>query len=77
MYQRMAWFAISGKRGPFVMQTLYASVHRNARSGKWEWGTFGIALEMCHALWWSQLDRRELGSYLMRKRVSRKLPPGV
>ena len=22
---------------------------------------------VCHALWWSQLDRRKLGSYLMRK----------
>ena len=48
--------AISGKRGPLVMQTLYASVRGNARVKRWEWvsggvgmggcGTFGIALEM-------------------------------
>jgi hypothetical protein len=55
MYQKMAESAISGKRGPLVMQTLYASVQGNARAKKWEWvcmgvggvwGTFGIALEM-------------------------------
>jgi hypothetical protein len=57
MYQRMAWSAISEKRGPLVMQTLYASVQGNARAGKLEWvgggvggvcvcGTFGITLEM-------------------------------
>ena len=47
---------IIGKRGPLVMQTLYASVQGNTRAKKWEWvgkgvgervwGTFGIALEM-------------------------------
>jgi hypothetical protein len=52
----MAYLAISGKRGPLVVQTLYASLHGNARAKKWEWvgrgvggrvwGTFGIALEM-------------------------------
>jgi hypothetical protein len=57
MYPKMAYSAISGKRGPLVMQTLYASVQGNARAKKWEWvgrrrverrawGTFGIALEM-------------------------------
>jgi hypothetical protein len=57
MYQKMAYSAISGKRGPLVVQTLYASVQGNARAKKWEWvgrgvgegrvwGTFGIALEM-------------------------------
>jgi hypothetical protein len=29
--------AIIGKRGPFVLQTLYASVQGNARAKKWEW----------------------------------------
>jgi hypothetical protein len=29
--------AISGKRGPLVVQTLYASVEGNARAKKWEW----------------------------------------
>ena len=52
--------AIIGKRGPLVLQTLYASVWGNARAKKWEWvgrgagggeggrvwGTFGIAFEM-------------------------------
>ena len=46
---------ISGKRGPLVLQTFYASVQGNAWAKKWEWvcrgvrgrvwGTFGIALE--------------------------------
>jgi hypothetical protein len=49
--------AIIGKRGPLILQTLYASVQGNARAKKWEWvgrgvegasvwGTFGIAFEM-------------------------------
>jgi hypothetical protein len=56
MYQKMAYLAITGKRGPLDMQTLYAPVQGNARAKKWEWvdrevrgrvwGTFGIALEM-------------------------------
>jgi hypothetical protein len=37
MYQKVAYLAISGKRGPLVMQTLYASVQGNARAKKWEW----------------------------------------
>ena len=47
---------IIGKRGPLVLQTLYASVRGNARAKKWEWvgrrvegrvwGAFGIAFEM-------------------------------
>ena len=49
--------AINGKRGPMVLQTLYAPVQGNARPKKWEWvgrgvgerrvwETFGIAFEM-------------------------------
>jgi hypothetical protein len=48
--------AITGKRGPLVVQTLYAPVQGNARAKKgewvgrglwgWVWGTFVIALEM-------------------------------
>ena len=45
------------KRGPLVLQTLYASVQGNTRAKKWEWvgrevcggrawGTFGITFEM-------------------------------
>jgi hypothetical protein len=37
MYQKMAQLAISGKRGPLVMQTLSVSVQGNARAKKWEW----------------------------------------
>jgi hypothetical protein len=37
MYQKMTWSAISGKRGPLVLQTLYASVQGNARAKKGEW----------------------------------------
>jgi hypothetical protein len=33
----MAYSAIIGKRGPLVVQTLYASVQGNARAKKWEW----------------------------------------
>jgi hypothetical protein len=37
MYQKMAYSAIIGKRGPLVLQTLYASIQGNARAKKWEW----------------------------------------
>ena len=37
MYQKMALSAITGKRGPLDMQTLYAPVQGNARAKKWEW----------------------------------------
>jgi len=52
----MALSAIIGRRGPLVLQTLYAPVQGNARAKKWEWvgreqagrvwRTFGIAFEM-------------------------------
>jgi hypothetical protein len=43
MYQKMAYSAITGKRGPLVRQTLYAPVQGNARAKNgngWvgEWG---------------------------------------
>jgi hypothetical protein len=37
MYQKMAYSAITGKRGPLDLQTLYAPVQGNARAKKWEW----------------------------------------
>jgi hypothetical protein len=37
MYEKMAWSAITGKRGPLDLQTLYAPVQGNARAKKWEW----------------------------------------
>jgi hypothetical protein len=36
MYQKMDQLAIIGKRGPLVLQTLYASVQGNTRAKKWE-----------------------------------------
>jgi hypothetical protein len=37
MQQKMAYSAIIGKRGPLVLQTLYAPVQENTRAKKWEW----------------------------------------
>jgi hypothetical protein len=34
--------AISGKRGPLVVQTLSASVQGNARAKEWEWVGGGV-----------------------------------
>jgi hypothetical protein len=42
MYQKMALSAISGKRGPLVVETLYASVQGNARARNWEWVGRGV-----------------------------------
>jgi hypothetical protein len=42
MYQKMAQLAISGKRGPLVLKTLYASLWGNARVKKWEWVGRGV-----------------------------------
>jgi hypothetical protein len=47
MYQKMAWPAISGKRGPLVVQTLYASVQGNARAKRWEWVGGGVGVGGC------------------------------
>jgi hypothetical protein len=37
MYQKMAYSAITAKRGPLDLQTLYAPVQGNARAKKGEW----------------------------------------
>jgi hypothetical protein len=37
--------AITGKRGPLVLQTLYAPVQGNARAKKWEWVGMGAEWE--------------------------------
>ena len=34
--------AITGKRGPLDLQTLYAPVQGNARANKWEWVGRGV-----------------------------------
>jgi hypothetical protein len=38
--------AIIGKRGPLVLQNLYASVQENTRDKKWEWVGWGVGLVM-------------------------------
>ena len=42
MYQKMAYSAISGKRGPLVVETLSDSVQGNARAKKWEQMGMGV-----------------------------------
>jgi hypothetical protein len=42
MYQKMAYPVFIGKRGPLVLQTLYAPVKRNARAKKWMWVGRGV-----------------------------------
>jgi hypothetical protein len=51
MYQKMAWSAITGKRGPLDTQTLYASVQGNARANNWEWGGRGVRGEGIGDFW--------------------------
>jgi hypothetical protein len=53
MYQKMTYSAISGKRGPLVLQTLYASVQGNARATKWEWVGRGMGREGMGDFWGS------------------------
>jgi hypothetical protein len=50
MNQKMASSAISGKRGPLVVQTLYASVQGNTRAKKWEWMVRGVGRGVCGGL---------------------------
>jgi hypothetical protein len=44
---------ISGKRGPLVLQTLYALVQGNAWAKKWEWGGRGVGGEGLGDFWGS------------------------
>ena len=39
-----------GKRGPLVLQTLYASIQGNARAKKWEWVCRGVGGGVCGGL---------------------------
>jgi hypothetical protein len=43
MYQKMAQLAITAKRGPLDLQTLYVPVQGNTRAkkGEWEWVGMG------------------------------------
>jgi hypothetical protein len=43
--------AINGKRGPLVVQTLYASVQRNTRAKKWEWVDRGVRGQAMGDFW--------------------------
>jgi hypothetical protein len=51
MYQKMACLAITGKRGPLNLQTLYAPVQGNARAKKWEWVGRGVGAEGMGDFW--------------------------
>jgi hypothetical protein len=51
MYQKMSSLAISGKRGPLVVQTLYASIQGNARATKWEQASRGVEGEGKGDIW--------------------------
>ena len=42
MYQKMAYSAITAKRGPLDLQTLYVPVQGNTRAKKWEWVGRGV-----------------------------------
>jgi hypothetical protein len=46
MYQKMAYSAITAKRGPLDLQTLYAPVQGNARAKKGEWVGRGVGVGM-------------------------------
>jgi hypothetical protein len=43
--------SINGKRGPFVLQTVYSSVQGNARAKKWEWVGRGVGEEGMGDFW--------------------------
>jgi hypothetical protein len=51
MYQKMALSAITGKRGPLDLQTLYAPVQGNTRAKKWEWVSRGLGREVMGDFW--------------------------
>jgi hypothetical protein len=42
MYQKMAYSAITAKRGPLDLQTLYVPVQGNTRAKKREWVGRGV-----------------------------------
>jgi hypothetical protein len=64
--------AISGKRGPLVVQTLYAPVQGNARAKKWEWGWMGM--ERVGDFWDSMGNVNEINNKLKKteKKKERK-----
>jgi hypothetical protein len=51
MYQKMTQLAITGKRGPLDLQTLYDPVQGNARAKEWEWGGEGSGGEGMGDFW--------------------------
>jgi hypothetical protein len=50
-YQKIALSAITGKRCPSVLRTLYASVQGNARAKKWELGEEGSDRQVWGDFW--------------------------
>jgi hypothetical protein len=58
--------AISGKRGPLVVQTLYASVQGKARAKKWEW------VDYCVGDFWDSIGNvKEINTQLKNERKKR------
>jgi hypothetical protein len=61
MYQKMAYSAITAKRGPLDLQTLYAPVQGNARAKKGEWVGRGVGWVMGD-FWYSIGNVNELNT---------------
>jgi hypothetical protein len=51
MYQKMALLAVTGKRGPLDLQTLYAPVQGNTRAKMGEWVGRGVGGVGMAAFW--------------------------
>jgi hypothetical protein len=61
--------ASSGKRGPLVVQTLYASVQGNTRAKKWEGGS-GVGGEGMRDFWDSIGNVNEENTQLKKRETS-------
>jgi hypothetical protein len=59
--------AINGKRGPLVVQTLYAFVEGNARAKKWEWVGGAVGGGECVGDFWDSIgnvnERKAIKKY--------------
>jgi hypothetical protein len=58
---------IIGKRGPLVLQTLYASVRGNSRAKKWEWVGKGVVVRV-----WGKNKRKKF-SILLKHPIYSKI----
>jgi hypothetical protein len=62
MYQKMASSAITAKRGPLDLQTLYAPVQGNARAKGEEWVGRGVGGVSMGDFWYSIGNVNELNA---------------